>query len=288
MKPIASFLLAILMLAIPAAIGQDAEYWISQTKSDYYNGSYALALDDIDQYLNINQTDIWAWNFRANLLKNMQRYEEAVQSFDMVIALDPSNAEAYNDRALILSGGKNQDGEALASLDAALQIEPLNANTWYNKGMILEKMERYTEALVAYGKAIDLNEDLDRAWHRQGYVLMLTGRDSESLASLERAIELNPGNAEAWNCKGQTLLNLGRDKEALESFQRAVQLDPSNSVYQQNLNDINALNALAMESPSMNGLAGDFSMDELKGDALSADSLGAGREKRMDFSSSHA
>ncbi len=206
MKPIASLLLAILMLAIPA-MSQDAEYWISQTKSDYYNGSYALALDDIDQYLKINQTDIWGWNFRANLLLKMEKYQEAVESFDTVIALDSSNAQAYNDRALILSGGLNQDEEALASLVAALQIEPLNANIWYNRGIVTEKMERYNESLLAYEKAIDLNEGLDRAWFRKGYVLRM----------------------------------LGRNDEALESFRKAAQLDPANPIYQQNLNDMGAL-----------------------------------------------
>src|SRR5690606_8040876 len=125
---------------------------------------YSLALDDIDQYLNINQSDSWGWNFRANLLLKMERYQEALESFDMVIALDSSNAQAYNDRALVLSGGLNQYEEALASLEAALQIEPLNANTWYNKGIVLEKMGRNNESLDAYGKAIDLNEGLDRAW----------------------------------------------------------------------------------------------------------------------------
>jgi len=217
MKPIASILLVILMLAIPAVMSQDAKHWISQAKSDYYNGSYSLALDDIDQYLTINQSDIWAWSFRANLLRKMERYQEAVESFDRIIALDSSNAEAYNDRALILSGAMNQDEEALASLEAALQIEPQNANIWYNRGMVLEKMKRHNEALEAYGRAIYLNESLDRAWFRQGHVLM----------------------------------QLERIDEARECFQKAAKLDPANVLYQQYLHDngITAVDDKAVNLP---------------------------------------
>lgn len=240
MKPIAPLLLVILMLAIPVAMSQNAEYWIAQTKSDFSNGSYSLALDDINQYLNINQSDTWGWNFRANLLKKMERYDEALESFDMVITLDPSNAQAYNDRALILSGAKNQDLDALASLETALQIDSLNANIWYNKGMILEKIGRYNQSLEAYSRATDLNEDLDRAWYRLGHVLMLTESYNESRASLEKAIELNSGNAEAWNDMGLVLRKLNRNVEARDSFRRAAQLDPSNSLYQQNLNGVDA------------------------------------------------
>ena len=265
MKFIASLLLALFILAIHPAMSQDEDYWISQTKSDYHNGSYSLALEDIDEYLKINESDIWAWSFRANLLIKMERYSEAVKSFDRIIALDSSNADVYNDRALILSGAMNQDDEALASLEVALQIDPLNSNTWYNKGMILEKMERHNDALEAYGRAIDLNEDLERAWLRQGYVLMMAESYNESLASLERAIELNSENAEAWNDKGLVLMKLGRNGEAMDCFGKAVQLDPANKFYQENLDD---MDPLAMGDLSMGDLAeDDFSMDDLKGDA---------------------
>ena len=199
MKTIALLLLAFSLVAVLPATSQDANYWLAQTQSDYNNGTYSLALDDIDEYLAINSSDLWAWNFRANLLIKMKRYSDAVDSFDQIIKLDSTNAKAYNDRALILSGGMRQDEEALNSLDTALQIDSNNANIWFNKGMVLEKVKRYSEALEAYGKATTLDPSLDRAWYRQGHVLMLTERYEESLPSLEEARKLNPSYSEALN-----------------------------------------------------------------------------------------
>ena len=197
MKTIALLLLAFSLVAVLPATSQDANYWLAQTQSDYNNGTYSLALDDIDEYLAINSSDLWAWNFRANLLIKMKRYSDAVDSFDEIIKLDSTNAKAYNDRALILSGGMRQDEEALNSLDTALQIDSNNANIWFNKGMVLEKVKRYNEALEAYGKATALDPSLDRAWYRQGHVLMLTERYEESMPSLEEARKLNPSYSEA-------------------------------------------------------------------------------------------
>ena len=206
------FLVFSLAIIMPA-IGLDANYWLTQTASDYGNGSYSLALQDIDEYLNINSSDVWAWNFKANLLIKMKRYLEAVDSFDQIIQIDSSNAQAYNDRALILSGALKQDEEALDSLDKALQINPNNANTWYNKGIILEKLERYNESLENYGKAATLDSSLDMVWYRQGYVLAKIGSYNASLLSLEKAIELSPKNAEAWNVKGLVLMELNNQAE---------------------------------------------------------------------------
>ncbi len=88
MKTIALLLLAFSLVAVLPAMSQDANYWLAQTQSDYNNGTYSLALDDIDEYLAINSSDLWAWNFRANLLIKMKRYSDAVDSFDQIIQLD--------------------------------------------------------------------------------------------------------------------------------------------------------------------------------------------------------
>ena len=70
------------------------------------------------------------------------------------------NAQAYNDRALLLSGGLNQHDEALDSLKTALRSIPTTPIIGFNKGIILEVMERYDEALQSYGKATALNPSL--------------------------------------------------------------------------------------------------------------------------------
>jgi tetratricopeptide (TPR) repeat protein len=235
MKSIALLLLAFFLVTIPPVVSQDANYWLIQTQSDYKNGSNSLALQDIDEYLELNSSDTWAWSFKANLLRIMKRYSEAVDSFDQLILLDGSNAQAYNDRALILSGGMRQHEEALDSLETALQINPKNANYRFNKGMILEETQRYDEALEAYSQAAALNPSLDQAWYRQGWILAMLGRYNESIPLLDKAIEFNSKNADAWNTKGLVLMERSSIEEAQSCFEKAVALEPSNRNFLENL-----------------------------------------------------
>ena len=208
MKFIAFFLLAFSLATILPAMSQDANYWLIQTQSDYKNGSYSLALQDIDEYLEQNSSDTWAWSFKANLLIKMKRYSQAVDSFDQLILLDGYNSQAYNDRALVLSGGMRQNDEALNSLETALKINPNDANFWFNKGMVLENMGRYSEALNSYRQSAALNPSLDKAWYRQGCLLATQGRYNESLPLLDKAIQLNSRNADARNTKEFVLMKL--------------------------------------------------------------------------------
>jgi len=234
MKYIAFLLLAFCLATISPVVGQDANYWLSQTQSDYNNGSYSLALQDIDEYLDLNSSDTWAWSFKANILRVMKRYGEAVDSFDQLIKLDGNNAQAYNDRALILSGGMRQHDEALDSMETALQINPADANYWFNKGMILEKTERYAEAQEAYSQAATLNPSLDMAWYRQGMIQAMQGSYNESLPLLDKAIELNSKNADAWNTKGLVLMELNSTEEAQSCFEKATALQPANQNFRNN------------------------------------------------------
>ena len=235
MRSVALLIIALSLATTVLASGEDANYWLAQTQSDYQNGSYSLAVQDIDEYLAIKPDDTWAWSFRANILLKMKRYSEAVDSFDELIKLDGSNDQAHNDRALILSGGMRQNDEALESLEKALEIEQKNANYWFNKGIILEAMKRSDEALQAYEQATSLDPSLEKAWYQQGVILAMKGSYDPALSSLERAIDLNSQNADAWNTKGLVLLDQNLPQEAEVCFERAAAIVPSIREFQDNV-----------------------------------------------------
>jgi len=252
--PLSLSLLAISLAVIMPATAEDASYWLSQAASDYRNGSNSLALQDIEEYLEQNSTDAWAWSFKANLELRMKRYSDAVDSFDRLLELEPANDQVYNDRALILSGGLRRDQEALESLEKALEINPRNANAWYNKGVILEKMERMDEARDAFEKATTLDATLDKAWFRQGQLLAENGSYNESLRSLDRAIELNSENADAWDIKGLVLMKMNKAQEALACFEKAIALMPSRKDFGEHKND--ALSSMGVETDKKIEFAG--------------------------------
>jgi tetratricopeptide (TPR) repeat protein len=116
--------LALLVLALSlawTADGQDAAYWLGQAARDYSNGSYSLAIDDIDNYLEQNSSDVNGWNIKASILLKMERYNEAAECFDQVIEMDSSDAKAWNDKTSFAELGE-QGGIRIA--DGAFGIDP--------------------------------------------------------------------------------------------------------------------------------------------------------------------
>jgi tetratricopeptide (TPR) repeat protein len=93
---------------------------------------------------------------RGETYRRMERYDEALADFDRAIELDPGNAEAFGDRAVIYLMMERYD-EALADFDRAIELDPSDAEVIGNRGETYRRMERYDEALADFDRAIELD-----------------------------------------------------------------------------------------------------------------------------------
>lgn len=98
----------------------------------------------------------------------------------------------------------------------------LEALELMNKGYSLTELGRYEEALIAYDRAIALDEDNAWAWSRKGRALRSLHRLEEALACYDRSLSLQPSYAAAWNGRGIVLDRMNRLEEALEAFEHAT------------------------------------------------------------------
>ncbi|MDP1751785.1 MAG: tetratricopeptide repeat-containing glycosyltransferase family protein [Reyranella sp.] len=162
---------------------------------------------------------------RANALQKLDRHEEALESYDQAIALDPGSADAFNDRGTVLQCLQRYD-EALASHDRAATLRPDDASAYYNQGTALLNLGRHEEALARYDRAISLDPRYADAHMNRGLALQRLHRYEESLSNYDKAIALNPGWADAYNDRGAALQKLQRHEEALASYDKAAMLKP--------------------------------------------------------------
>ena len=126
----------------------------------------------------------------------MRRYEAALSCFDAASRLDPSYAEAHNNRGNALHDLGHCE-EALISYDKALALKPDHAEPHSNRGLTLVDLLRYEDAVLSYDKALALNPELAEVHNNRGIALGDLRRYEEALISYEKALALRPGYAEA-------------------------------------------------------------------------------------------
>lgn len=179
------------------------------------------ALASFDKALKITR-DPATYYLRGTLLAETQRFEEAAEAFTKAISLKPDFSEAYSNLANCMVA-LERPGEALKSFDRALAIKP-DADDYYNRGIALEKLGRFEEAINSYDKAIMAKPRFAEAYANRGKALKESGQFARALDSLNEAIAIDPNSADAFYNRGIVLNELDKFDAARLSYERAIAL----------------------------------------------------------------
>ena len=102
---------------------------------------------------------------RGNAYADKKDYDRAIADFNQAIRLDPENAYAYNSRADTLrEAGKAEQG--LPDAGKAVQLDPNNADFWDTRAQILQALGRRQEAIADYRRALELDPMLTETRER--------------------------------------------------------------------------------------------------------------------------
>ncbi|MFQ5892433.1 MAG: tetratricopeptide repeat protein, partial [Candidatus Methanofastidiosia archaeon] len=114
---------------------------------------YEEALQALDRALELDPEDVYAWYTRGLTLLNLQKYEEALQVFDRVLELDPEDVYTWVGKGAAL-GNLQKYEEALQAFDRALELDPEDVYTWFNKGSVHLKISEQEFKMNNFGNAI--------------------------------------------------------------------------------------------------------------------------------------
>jgi serine/threonine protein kinase len=107
----------------------------------------------------------WEWNNKAVSLKELKRYDEAIQCYEKALEIDPRCAGYWKDKATVLGQVRRYE-EATACYSKALEIDPRDAKTWAAKSAILIDLGRYEEADACCSKALEIDPQFAFACRR--------------------------------------------------------------------------------------------------------------------------
>lgn len=116
--------------------------------------------------------------------------------------------------------------EALAALQRALELSPRNAQALVLKGFLLSAQNNFSEAIVFFERAIDLDGGLGNGWLGRGLCRIRQGESEAGRQDLEVAAALEPQRSLLRSYLGKAFSNAGQSERARREIQLARQLDP--------------------------------------------------------------
>ena len=120
----------------------------------------------------------------GDALQEQGKLEEAIEAFNKALALDPDDADVYNNMGNALKEqGKLE--EAIEAYNKALSIKPEYTDAHYNMGIALKEQGKLEEAIEAYNKALSIEPDCAEAHYNSSFALLNSGRSKEGLDAYE-------------------------------------------------------------------------------------------------------
>jgi tetratricopeptide (TPR) repeat protein len=118
------------------------------------------------------------------------RWDDAVEAYQKVVAVDPGYAAAWNNLGL-LRHRLGQYAEAQEAYEAALRADPGCAEAAYNLGSLFEDLGELPASTRHYAMALEIRPDYADAHFNLAGVLGRSGRTREAREHWRRYLELD-------------------------------------------------------------------------------------------------
>ena len=159
------------------------------------------------------------------MLWYMERYDEALVSYEEAVRLDPHDEDILLDQARTLGSLKRFD-EALTACERAIQLAPEKPSVYKQKGDLLTRQKRHEDALHAYQQVVRLAPKDAFAYEQVGDTLCELERFADAVKAYDRALRLMPDFTRVYSSKADALEKLGRYEQALAAYNKALELEP--------------------------------------------------------------
>ncbi len=188
--------------------------------------SSSLSSSDPQQLLNAGQA-----------AQDQGRFDEAIRLYNRVIALSTNHshiAALANFRIGNAYMAQGKFGNAEVAFEHAVALNPADAESYNNLGEALGELKQYPRAIQAFNKAVSLDPELPKAKYNQAVSYDRMGNFRYSEFVFRNLIRSNPGYSLAYDGLAVTLSKAGRAKEAIAFHEKAIALDPREPSYYYN------------------------------------------------------
>ncbi|MFL7791715.1 MAG: tetratricopeptide repeat protein [Anaerolineae bacterium] len=207
---------------------RSAFFYADEAEDWYQQGNLDEAIASYEQVLALDPADVNSLVKMARLLVLRERPVEAVRLAQRATEMSPENAQAW----AVLGMAYDWNGDVSRAIDAckrAIDLDPTYARAYAYLSEAYTDAVRWTEAREAVELALQLDDHDEDVYRNYGYMLENQGDYTGAIAAYERALEIHPNLAYIHIAVGRNYRALGDFEAAASSFQRATEIDPSDA-----------------------------------------------------------
>lgn len=202
-----------------------ASVHLSRAQLLYQQSRYDLAVSELHQALVDDPDSVQAHTLMALCQAMSKRYDVALASARMAVGLAPDFAYAHYALSWVYDRlDRMQDAEQ--TINEALRLDPVNADFYGHAAALRLQKKAWQAALDMAEQGLVLDPEHTQCTNTRSIALTHLGREEEAGSTLAAALARDPDNAITHANQGWRLLQQGHRDQAMQHFQEALRLDP--------------------------------------------------------------
>lgn len=200
-------------------------------KARYGKGEYDEAMGILNDVLAIDPNYSEANKYAAYVMIEKKEYAKAEEFFSKVKP-EELNSEDYQKWSKIYVD-KKEFSKAYELLDKAVALDPNDENTYFEYGKALFAEQKYGDARIKFGKAIELGILNVAAYVYAGICDFYLNEFDKGTEVLTKSMELNPNIASAYLWRANNYAGISKNAEACADYQKYLTFEPNDTFAQE-------------------------------------------------------
>jgi len=171
---------------------------------------------------------------RGVSFSRQKQYQDAIESFDSALEIEPNYPKALFNRAVVLQM-TGRVADAIETYRRLTALTPEDSEVWGNLAIALRSLGRTTDALECYDRALAINPNDASLWNNKAIALRSIGKVDEAILCYDQALAINPMDKGLWTNKGVALASTQKYDEAIVCYNQALAIDPGYAKAKHNL-----------------------------------------------------
>ena len=149
---------------------------------------FASLRDDRTPYTPLSADE---YMMRANQAIRRDKFEEAIDDYDMAIYRRPNDALIHYQRGFAKAQAEQYE-DAIKDYNEAIQLNSSYTSAYHQRGFAKAQLRQYDAAIADYDEAIRLNSDDSSVYYQRGLAKAELRQYDDAIADYDEAIRLNP------------------------------------------------------------------------------------------------